>query len=57
MHKMCSPDIEVRVSRIMSVAHYPGRLRGWVLQAGPSGLLDSRTWLVNLSQILERIFE
>ena len=38
--KICSPDNEVRVSRTMSVAHYPGRLRGLVLQAGPNGLLE-----------------
>ena len=31
---MCSPDIEVRVSRTLFVAQYPGRLRGLVLQAG-----------------------
>ena len=31
---MCSPDNEVRVSRTLFVAQYPGRLRGLVLQAG-----------------------
>ena len=31
---MCSPDIEVRVSRTLFVAQYPRRLIGLVLQAG-----------------------
>ena len=55
---MCSPDIEVRVSRTLFVAQYPGRLRGLVLQAGiqQTARQVAGFELVTAQCVLEQIF-